>query len=117
MVNAHLTRVLNPVRVVLIKPVVSPHKPHRGLVVHRNGVIAGVRNPHGSLNIINFHPVSGRKIVASLTLNDGQLGHGLNLQRVSIKAGESRDMHVPVSGSRHPQLMVLLRIRDLELAR
>ena len=117
-VNQNGAGVLNPVRVVLLHALVGPDELEGLLIVHCHGVVGGVGDPDGAVHIINGHAVRGGvTVLALVVLLHGQLGESLGLQGVCIHACQGGSEAAACTHGGHEQLVVLLGVANLELAR
>ena len=117
-VHQHGAGVLNPVRVALGDTVVSPNLLHGALVEHRQGVVGGVSNPHGTGHVINSDAVRGDVTKFAVLIQiEGKRRHFFNLKSVCVDTSNGGCKVAVTTHTDHPNLVSRLRVGNLVLAR
>ena len=107
---------LNPVRVTLGDTVVSPNLLHGALVEHRQGVVGGVSNPHGTGHIINSDTVRGNVAKFAVLIQlEGKRRHFFNLKSVCVDTSNGGGEVAAGTHADHPDLVGRLRVGNLVL--
>ena len=117
-IHQHGAGVLNPVRVALSNTVVSPNLLHGVLVEHRQGVVGGVSNPHGTGHVINSDAVRGNVAKFAVLIQlERKRCYFFNLKSVCVDTSNGGGEVAARTHADHPNLVSRLGIGNLVLTR